>query len=64
YVSGAEKYDKSLVENWKSNMEGILIFTGFLSASLTAFIIEGYKALIPDSGDNTVQLSSQISQRL
>jgi hypothetical protein len=26
YVSEAEKYDKSLVESWKSDMEGVLIF--------------------------------------
>jgi hypothetical protein len=26
YISEAEKYDKSLVESWKSDMEGMLIF--------------------------------------
>jgi len=31
-------------------------------ASLTAFLIESYKTLNPDSGDVTVQLLSQISQ--
>ncbi|KAJ7480698.1 hypothetical protein FB451DRAFT_1394771 [Mycena latifolia] len=64
YVSEAEKYDKSLVESWKSDMEGMLIFAGLFSASLTAFIIESYKTLTPDSGDATVQLLSQISQQL
>ncbi|KAJ7901654.1 hypothetical protein B0H13DRAFT_763213 [Mycena leptocephala] len=64
YVSEAEKYDKSLVESWKSDMEGMLIFAGLFSASLTAFIIESYKTLIPDSGDSTVRLLSQISQQL
>jgi hypothetical protein len=46
--------------------EGIFIFckAGLFSASLTAFIIESYKTLIPDSGDSTVQLLSQISQQL
>ncbi|KAJ7936951.1 hypothetical protein B0H13DRAFT_2430956, partial [Mycena leptocephala] len=64
YVSGAEKYDKSLVESWRSDMQGMLIFAGLFSASLTAFIIESYKTLMPDSGDHTVQLLSQISQQL
>ncbi|KAJ7708055.1 hypothetical protein B0H17DRAFT_1273706 [Mycena rosella] len=64
YVSEAEKYDKALVESWKSDMEGMLIFAGLFSASLTAFIIESYKTLIPDSGDSTVQLLTQISQQL
>jgi hypothetical protein len=26
YVSEAEKYDRGLVESWKSDMEGLLIF--------------------------------------
>ncbi|KAJ7505890.1 hypothetical protein B0H11DRAFT_2334904, partial [Mycena galericulata] len=64
YISEAEKYDKALVESWKSNMEGMLIFAGLFSASLTAFIIESYKTLTPDSGDATVQLLRQISQQL
>ncbi|KAJ7712986.1 hypothetical protein B0H16DRAFT_1341877, partial [Mycena metata] len=64
YVSEAEKYDRSLVESWKSDMEGMLIFAGLFSASLTAFIIESYKTLIPDSGNSTVQLLTQISQQL
>ncbi|KAJ7766062.1 hypothetical protein B0H16DRAFT_385365 [Mycena metata] len=64
YVSEAEKYDKSLVESWKSDMEGMLIFAGLFSASLTAFLIESYKTLVPDSGDTTVLLLSQISGQL
>ncbi|KAJ7105634.1 hypothetical protein C8R44DRAFT_534010, partial [Mycena epipterygia] len=30
YVGEAEKYDKALIESWKSDMEGMLIFVGFL----------------------------------
>ncbi|KAJ7657251.1 hypothetical protein DFH06DRAFT_459601, partial [Mycena polygramma] len=64
YVSEAEKYDRGLVESWKSDMEGMLIFAGLFSASLTAFLIESYKTLNPDSGDSTVLLLAQISQQL
>ncbi|KAJ7505909.1 hypothetical protein B0H11DRAFT_1645015, partial [Mycena galericulata] len=64
YISEADKYDNALVESWKSNMEGMLIFAGLFSASLTAFIIESYPTLTPDSGDATVQLLTQISQQL
>ncbi|KAJ7480892.1 hypothetical protein FB451DRAFT_154197 [Mycena latifolia] len=64
YISEAEKYDKALVESWKSDMEGMLIFAGLFSASLTAFIIESYKTLTTDPGDSTVQLLAQISQQL
>ncbi|KAJ7271134.1 hypothetical protein C8J57DRAFT_1130186, partial [Mycena rebaudengoi] len=45
-------------------MNGMLIFAGLFSASLTAFLIESYKTLSPDSGDATVQLLTQISLQL
>ncbi|KAJ7716207.1 hypothetical protein B0H16DRAFT_1476907 [Mycena metata] len=67
YISEAEKYDKGLVESWKSDMEGMLIFTpqaGLFSASLTAFIIESYKTLTPDSGAMTNLLLVQISSQM
>ncbi|KAJ7653974.1 hypothetical protein DFH06DRAFT_520443 [Mycena polygramma] len=64
YVSEAEKYDRALVESWKSDMEGLLIFAALFSSILTAFIIESYQSLNPDSGDLTVHLLVQISQQL
>ncbi|KAJ7677732.1 hypothetical protein DFH06DRAFT_559448, partial [Mycena polygramma] len=64
YIGEAEKYDKGLVESWRSDMDGMLIFAGLFSASLTAFLIESYKTLNPDSGDSTVRLLTQISQQL
>ncbi|KAJ7657670.1 hypothetical protein DFH06DRAFT_1408597 [Mycena polygramma] len=89
YVSEADKYDKALVESWKSDMDGLLIFVsvafhrgvtrdffnlfdisiiGFeaalFSAILAAFLIESYKTLNSDSGDLTVQLLTQIFDRL
>ncbi|KAJ7145553.1 hypothetical protein C8R44DRAFT_972628 [Mycena epipterygia] len=63
YISEAEKYDKALVESWKADMEGMLIFAGLFSASLTAFLVESYKTLNPDSGHTTVTLLAQISQQ-
>nr|GAT46318.1 AAA family [Mycena chlorophos] len=61
YVDEAAKYDKSLVESWRSDMEGILIFAGLFSASLTAFLVESYTNLMPDP---TIQLLTQISQQI
>ncbi|KAJ7693288.1 hypothetical protein B0H14DRAFT_2419579 [Mycena olivaceomarginata] len=55
-MSEAKKYDRSLVESWKSDTEGMLISAGLFSASLTAFLIESYKTLIPDSGNASVFL--------
>ncbi|KAJ7115684.1 hypothetical protein C8R44DRAFT_709055 [Mycena epipterygia] len=64
YVGEADKYDKALVESWRSNMDSILIFAGLYSASLTAFIIESYKTLTPDSGDLSYQVLTQISLQI
>ncbi|KAJ6534022.1 hypothetical protein DFH09DRAFT_859617, partial [Mycena vulgaris] len=64
YISEAEKYDKALVESWRGDMDGMLIFAGLFSASLTAFIIESYKTLMPDSGHTTAALLAQISNQL
>ncbi|KAJ7435327.1 hypothetical protein FB451DRAFT_1004833, partial [Mycena latifolia] len=64
YTSEAEKYDKALVESWKSDMEGMLIFAGLFSGSLTAFLIESYKTLNPNASDATVKLLAQISLQL
>ncbi|KAJ6517895.1 hypothetical protein C8R47DRAFT_466 [Mycena vitilis] len=64
YVGEAERYDKALVESWKADMEGMLIFSGLFSASLTAFLVESYQTLQPDSGAAAVQLLTQISQQL
>ncbi|KAJ7853695.1 hypothetical protein B0H14DRAFT_781278 [Mycena olivaceomarginata] len=64
YVGEAERYDKALVEGWKADMEGMLIFSGLFSASLTAFLIESYKILQPDSGHLTVAAITQVSHQL
>ncbi|KAJ7166704.1 hypothetical protein C8R46DRAFT_1271632 [Mycena filopes] len=64
YVGEAEKYDKGLVESWKGDMEGLLIFAALFSAILTAFIIESYKSLNPDPSNASVQLLAQISGQL
>ncbi|KAJ7879838.1 hypothetical protein B0H13DRAFT_1580267, partial [Mycena leptocephala] len=64
YVSKTEKHDKALVEGWRSDMEGLLIFAGLFSAILTAFLIESYKTLSPDQGAITIAILAQISLQL
>ncbi|KAJ7431883.1 hypothetical protein B0H11DRAFT_825003 [Mycena galericulata] len=64
YISEADKYDKALVERWRSDMEGILIFAGLFSASLTAFLIESYTTLSPDQNQLTVLILARISTQL
>ncbi|KAF5332439.1 hypothetical protein D9758_015131 [Tetrapyrgos nigripes] len=64
YIGEAERYDKALVEGWKGDMEGMVIFSALYSASLTAFLIESYKTLQPDPAQDTIFLLSKISQQL
>ncbi|KAI0258995.1 hypothetical protein BC834DRAFT_834284, partial [Gloeopeniophorella convolvens] len=60
YGEEAEKHDQALTESWNKSMDTLLIFTGLFSAIVSAFIIETYKSLQPDSGSSTVALLSQL----
>ncbi|KAI0043023.1 hypothetical protein FA95DRAFT_1499228, partial [Auriscalpium vulgare] len=60
YNEYAQEYDQKLVDRWKGDTDGILIFTGLFSTTVAAFIIESYKKLSVDSGDATVALLTQL----
>ncbi|CAK5263433.1 unnamed protein product, partial [Mycena citricolor] len=64
YISEAESYDKGLIEGWRSEMDGLLIFAGLFSGVVTTFIIDSYKTLNADPGSQAVALLSQISLQL
>ncbi|KAH9059449.1 hypothetical protein EDB83DRAFT_932996 [Lactarius deliciosus] len=64
YLTEAEKRDTDVIESWKGDTNGILVFTGLFSATVAAFLIESYKKLSPDSGDTTNALLAQISVQL
>ncbi|KAF5346136.1 hypothetical protein D9758_009936 [Tetrapyrgos nigripes] len=62
YISEAKRYDLSLLEGWKKDMDGMLLFSALYSASLTAFIIESYKTLQDSSEVVTLDVLTQIAQ--
>ncbi|KAF5369032.1 hypothetical protein D9758_003113 [Tetrapyrgos nigripes] len=64
YLSQAHEYDKTLLEGWKKDMDGMLLFSALYSASLTALIVESYKKLQPDPADLTTSLLTTISLQL
>ncbi|KAI0263299.1 hypothetical protein BC834DRAFT_888559 [Gloeopeniophorella convolvens] len=71
YAQETEIHDKGLVENRKGDMEGVIIFAGLYSASLTAFLAESYQNLSPDPMQEnvfytkqSVELLAQISAQL
>ncbi|KAF5345929.1 hypothetical protein D9758_011453 [Tetrapyrgos nigripes] len=64
YISQAHEYDKTLLEGWKKDMDGMLLFSALYSATLTALIIESYKKLQLDPADLTTSLLTTISFQL
>ncbi|KAI0282686.1 hypothetical protein BC826DRAFT_921487, partial [Russula brevipes] len=64
YMKEAGEYDKLVADGWKEDANYFLAFSGLVSATVTAFLIEGIKKLSPDSGDRNSFYLSQISQQL
>ncbi|KAG6909856.1 hypothetical protein DXG01_014884 [Tephrocybe rancida] len=60
YVDEGDQHDTVLTETWKVDLDSTLIFAGLFSATITAFIIESYKLMKPDSSDTTNALLAQI----
>ncbi|KAF8492070.1 hypothetical protein F5888DRAFT_944802 [Russula emetica] len=58
------KEDNRITDVWKEDANSIVVFTGLFSAIVGAFIIEFYKNLSSDSGDQTVALLQHISLQL
>ncbi|KAI0314432.1 hypothetical protein OF83DRAFT_1063825, partial [Amylostereum chailletii] len=63
-LADADKNDAGMTESIKGDTDGILIFTGLFAATVAAFIVEFYKTLNPDPGDETVTLLSSISNQV
>jgi len=53
YGTESERYDRELVDSWKSNTDSMLIFTGLFSSIVASFLIETYKTLTPGSGSSS-----------
>ncbi|KAH9055498.1 hypothetical protein EDB87DRAFT_1567296, partial [Lactarius vividus] len=58
-LTHAEKFDRALVESWKGDMDGILIFSGLFSAVVSAFLVDSYKTLQPNAATVTANLAAQ-----
>ncbi|KZV71512.1 hypothetical protein PENSPDRAFT_684591 [Peniophora sp. CONT] len=60
YLKASEEEDSYLPRSWEANTTGILTFTGLFAAVVATFIIESYKSLSPDSGQETVMLLREL----
>ncbi|KIP04103.1 hypothetical protein PHLGIDRAFT_57632, partial [Phlebiopsis gigantea 11061_1 CR5-6] len=63
-LESGQKHDQQRIENWKDELNNLLVFAGLFSAVLTAFVIESYQSLQPGSASTTDQLLYQISVHL
>ncbi|KAK7462719.1 hypothetical protein VKT23_007307 [Stygiomarasmius scandens] len=64
YIEQAQSYDRALLEGWKGDMDGMLLFSALYSATLTALIVESYQKLQQDPADATLAVLTQMSQQL
>ncbi|KZV95547.1 hypothetical protein EXIGLDRAFT_610450, partial [Exidia glandulosa HHB12029] len=53
YRKEANAHDNALLDGWSSTLDILLIFAGLFSAVATAFVIESYQLLQPDSAAYT-----------
>ncbi|VDC01512.1 unnamed protein product [Peniophora sp. CBMAI 1063] len=60
YLRAMKDEDEERPRDWDGNTGSILTFSGLFAATVAAFIIESYKSLSPDSGDQTVLLLSHL----
>ncbi|KAK7462713.1 hypothetical protein VKT23_007300 [Stygiomarasmius scandens] len=64
YIEQAWDYDYKLLEGWKGDMDGMLLFSALYSATLTALIVESYQKLQQDPADATLAVLTQVSRQL
>ncbi|KAJ3546209.1 hypothetical protein NM688_g5539 [Phlebia brevispora] len=55
--------DEGKINDYKEDIDTLLVFTGLFSAVLTAFVVESYQELSPDPMDTVIQLLGQISMQ-
>ncbi|KZV65223.1 hypothetical protein PENSPDRAFT_137431 [Peniophora sp. CONT] len=60
YLRAMKDEDEARPKDWDGNTGSILTFTGLFAATVAAFVIEGYKSLSRDAGDQTVVLLTQL----
>ncbi|RPD61654.1 hypothetical protein L226DRAFT_545226 [Lentinus tigrinus ALCF2SS1-7] len=57
-------HDEDMIQDWKEEIDTLLVFAGLFSAVLTAFNIESYKLLQQQPEDSVTAILTQISSQL
>ncbi|KAI0758592.1 hypothetical protein BC629DRAFT_1109790 [Irpex lacteus] len=53
------EFDEERIKDTKEDMDTLLVFAGLFSAVLTAFLVESYQRLLPDTASQMLVTSSQ-----
>ncbi|KAG6904943.1 hypothetical protein DXG01_006079, partial [Tephrocybe rancida] len=56
YLDEAEIYDTEMIQNFRSILDGLLVFAALFSAIVTTFVAQTSQALQPDNAQITVSL--------
>ncbi|RDX45949.1 hypothetical protein OH76DRAFT_917327 [Lentinus brumalis] len=65
YVANVVKtHSEEMIQRWNKEIDALLTYAGLFSAVLTAFNVESYQLLKPDSTDETTAILLQISAQL
>ncbi|CAL1702472.1 unnamed protein product [Somion occarium] len=56
-----KEVDEVKIRDFKEDIDTLLVLAGLMSAAITTFLVESYKALQPDPNDAIIQLLSQIA---
>ncbi|KAH9051457.1 hypothetical protein EDB87DRAFT_1664906 [Lactarius vividus] len=60
YLKEIGEQDKAMVERYQKEADSTLVFAGLFTAVITVSLVESYKWLSPNSGDQTVALLTQL----
>ncbi|KAI0033906.1 hypothetical protein K488DRAFT_46618, partial [Vararia minispora EC-137] len=64
YIRESKTYDKAMVENWKGDTDGILIFAGLFSAVITSLLVQSLQNTQPNFTQFSASVLQRISQQL
>ncbi|KAI0795105.1 hypothetical protein C8Q75DRAFT_527725 [Abortiporus biennis] len=56
--------DEKMIKDWNDEIDTLMVFAGLFSAVLTAFNIESYGKLSPDSSDTSLLTLQHISRQI
>ncbi|KAG6863776.1 hypothetical protein C0993_010388, partial [Termitomyces sp. T159_Od127] len=64
YLDEAESYDMDMVQGFRNNIDGLLVFAALFSAVVTTFVAQTSQSLQPDNGQIIASILYENNQLL